>query len=460
MKFKGLSLLWGAILALFSTPLLAQDHISASMTPTSNPAEWALEINLENPDADNFTAFQLDLVLPQGFSVVENSAKASSRLPDHTVVASKHPSSVYKVVAYSLSNTMIVGNSGCVATLTVTANAEVESGAYTAELNNIYISDRKGNEGQFDDTSVSWTYERVVPTYSITYLVDGQEYATIEQTTGEAPLLPQAPEKEEHTFTGWANLPNVMPNENLTVEAQFAVNTYQVTYFLNGEEFTKQEVKFGDTFEPPTAPEKEGHKFLGWENVPESMPAGDLEIQGYYEVLTYLLTYIVDGEVFHTDSVAYGATLTPPVAPEKEGHTFEGWGEVPATMPANDLTLTAVYSVNVYTLTYILDGEVYAELSIPYGEAITPLEVELDATREFNGWSNLPTTMPSHDVTVTGSTTLTAISGINAGATLVDVYSVDGKRIAKHVTLSWAKRHLSIGVYVINGKKYFLGSLE
>ena len=68
--------------------------------------------------------------------------------------------------------------------------------------------------------------------------------------------------------------------------------------------------------------------------------------------------------------------------------------------------------------------------------------------------------MPAHDVTVTGSTTLTAISGVNAGATLVDVYSVDGKRIAKHVTLSWAKRHLSVGVYVINGKKYFLGSLE
>ncbi len=460
MKFKGLSFLWCALSALFTLPALAQDHMTASMTPTSNPAEWTLEIHMENPDEDNLTAFQLDLVLPQGFSVVENSAKASSRLPDHTVVVSKHPSSVYKVAAYSLNNTVIAGNSGSVATISITAEAAAESGTYTATLNNIYISDRKGNEGQFDNTSVSWMYEKVALAPTITYLVEGNEYATLEQTPGEAPLLPQVPEKEGHTFAGWANLPDVMPNENLTVEAVFTVNSYWVTYFLDGEEFTKQEVKFGDTLQPPTAPEKEGYEFQGWAEVPETMPANDVEIQGAYAVKSYLLTYIVDGEVFQQTSVDFGVTLTPPVAPEKEGHTFVGWGEVPLTMPAEDVTLTAVYTANVYTLTYLLDGEVYAEVSIPYGEVIVPLEVELDDTREFNGWTNLPDTMPAHDVTVTGSTTLTAISGLASEAALVNVYSVDGKLIAKQVTMSWAKRHLSVGVYIINGKTYFLSSLE
>ncbi len=339
MKFKGLSLLWCALTALFALPSLAQDHMTATVSPTSNAGEWALELNIENPEEDNLTAFQLDLVLPNGFSVVENSAQGSSRLPDHTVMVNKHPSKVYKVVAYSLNNAAILGNSGCVATLTITVDETVESGTYTAELNNIYISDRKGNEGNFEDTSVSWTYEK----------------------------------KAE-------------------------------------------------------------------------------------EVERYLLTYIVDGEVFQQDSVAYGATLTPPVAPEKEGHTFVGWGEVPPTMPAEDVTLTAQYTVNEYTLTYILDGEVYAEVKVPYGATIVPLEVELDSTREFSGWANLPDVMPANDVTVTGTTILTHISGILSEDAVVDVYSINGKAVATAVSLRWINQHLSFGLYIVNGKKIFLGS--
>ena len=458
MKFKGLSLLWCALTALFAIPSLAQDHMTATVSPTSNAGDWALELNIENPEEDNLTAFQLDLVLPNGFSVVENSAQASSRLPDHTVMVNKHPSKVYKVVVYSLNNAAILGNSGCVATLTITTDATVESGTYTAELNNIYISDRKGNEGNFEDTSVSWTYEKKAQTYTITYLVDGQEYAVLDQKVGETPLLPEAPEKEGHTFTGWANLPDVMPTENLTVEAQFTVNAYTATYYLDGEVFTEQQVDYGAELTPPTAPEREGFAFLGWADVPETMPAGNVDIHGAYEAKRYLLTYVVDGEVFQQDSVAYGATLTPPVAPEKEGHTFVGWDEVPPTMPAEDMTLTAQYAVNEYTLTYILDGEVYAEVKVPYGATIVPLEVELDSTREFSGWTNLPDVMPANDVTVTGTTILTSISGILSEDAVVDVYSINGKAVATAVSLRWINQHLPLGLYIVNGKKIFLGS--
>lgn len=458
MKFKGLSLLWCALTALFALPSLAQDHMTATVSPTSNTGEWALELNIENPEEDNLTAFQLDLVLPNGFSVVENSAQGSSRLPDHTVMVNKHPSKIYKVVAYSLNNAAILGNSGCVATLTITVDAMVESGTYTAELNNIYISDRKGNEGNFEDTSVSWTYEKKAQTYTITYLVDGQEYAVLDQTAGEAPLLPEAPEKEGHTFTGWANLPDVMPTENLTVEAQFTVNAYTATYYLDGEVFTEQQVDYGAELTPPTAPEREGYAFLGWADVPETMPAGNVDIHGAYEAKRYLLTYVVDGEVFQQDSVAYGVTLTPPTAPEKEGHTFVGWGEVPPTMPAEDVTLTAQYTVNEYTLTYILDGEVYAEVKVPYGATIIPLEVELDSTREFSGWANLPDVMPANDVTVTGTTILTSIFGALSEDAVVDVYSINGKTVATAVSLRWINQHLPLGLYIVNGKKILLGS--
>ena len=458
MKFKGLSLLWGALTALFSLPALAQNHMTATISPTANSGEWTMELNIENPEVDNLTAFQLDLELPNGFTVVKNSAQASSRLPNHTVVVSKHPSSVYKVVAYSLNNAEIVGNSGCVATLTIKADETIKSGTYTAALNNILISDRKGNEGSLDNTSVTWNYQAVAQTYTITYLVDGEEYAVVTQTAGEVPVLPEEPQKEGHTFSGWANLPEVMPSENLTVEAMFMVNVYTVTYILDGEVFAEQPVDYGAAVIPPTAPEKEGYEFAGWENVPETMPAQDLEIHGTYEVKYYTLTFIVDGEVFKTESVAFGTTITLPTAPEKEGHTFVGWGDVPETMPAKDVTLTAQFSVNEYTLTYVLDGAVYATFQVPYGTAIVPLEVELDATREFNGWTNLPEVMPAHDVTVTGTTTLTDIASVLSETAYADVYDINGKRIATQVTLQWMKQHLQSGVYVVNGKKLFLSA--
>jgi hypothetical protein len=66
--------------------------------------------------------------------------------------------------------------------------------------------------------------------------------------------------------------------------------------------------------------------------------------------------------------------------------------------------------------------------------------------------------MPANDVTVTGTTILTSISGILSEDTVVDVYSIDGKRIATAVLVRWANHHLSRGLYIVNGKKIFLGS--
>jgi hypothetical protein len=173
---------------------------------------------------------------------------------------------------------------------------------------------------------------------------------------------------------------------------------------------------------------------------------------------SYVITYLIDGEQFFVETLTRGSAITLPEVPAKEGYTFSGWGEVPETMPAKDVTLTAQFSVNEYTLTYVLDGAVYATFQVPYGTAIVPLEVELDATREFNGWTNLPEIMPAHDVTVTGTTTLTNIAGVLPETTQVDIYDIHGKRIATQVTLQWMKQHLQSGVYVVNGKKLFLSA--
>ena len=70
MKRKGISLIWCALALLFSAPVIAQDKVTATILPTEVGDEWTLELNLENPDESRYTAFQLDINLPEGFSII------------------------------------------------------------------------------------------------------------------------------------------------------------------------------------------------------------------------------------------------------------------------------------------------------------------------------------------------------------------------------------------------------
>ena len=58
----------------------------------------------------------------------------------------------------------------------------------------------------------------------------------------------------------------------------------------------------------------------------------------------YNLVYYVDGEEYKKYVVEQGTTITPETAPTKEGYTFSGWSEIPATMPAHDVTVTGTFT--------------------------------------------------------------------------------------------------------------------
>ena len=59
----------------------------------------------------------------------------------------------------------------------------------------------------------------------------------------------------------------------------------------------------------------------------------------------YTLTYIVDGEVYKTYQVAEGSSITPEPAPTKDGYDFSGWSAIPSTMPSEDVTITGTFTV-------------------------------------------------------------------------------------------------------------------
>lgn len=122
------------------------------------------------------------------------------------------------------------------------------------------------------------------------------------------------------------------------------------------------------------------------------------------------LIYIVDGEEYKIYEIETGVAITPEPAPVKEGHTFSGWSDIPATMPAHDVTVTGSFTVNKYKLTYKVDGEIYKTYDIEYGATITPEPAPTKEGYTFSGWSEIPETMPAHDVTVTSTFTASVVS--------------------------------------------------
>ena len=118
---------------------------------------------------------------------------------------------------------------------------------------------------------------------------------------------------------------------------------------------------------------------------------------------TFTITYIVDEVFYKSFEIKAGEAITPEPAPTKEGYTFSGWSEIPETMPAHDVTVTGTFSINKYKLIYTVDGTEYKTYGVEYGATITPEAVPTKEGHTFSGWGEIPSTMPPYDVTVTGS---------------------------------------------------------
>ena len=239
--------------------------------------------------------------------------------------------------------------------------------------------------------------------YKLTYMVDDEVYKTLDVEYGATITSETEPTKEGYTFSGWSTIPETMPAHDVTVTGAFTINKYKLTYQVDDEDYKTYDVEFGATITPEVDPAKEGYTFSGWSDIPETMPAHDVTIIGTFSINSYKLTYMVDGEAYKSYDVGFGTTITPEADPAKEGYTFSGWNEIPETMPAHDVTIIGTFSINSYKLTYMVDGEVYRTYDVEFGATITP---ETEPTKEgytFSGWSTIPETMPAHDVTVIGS---------------------------------------------------------
>ena len=120
---------------------------------------------------------------------------------------------------------------------------------------------------------------------------------------------------------------------------------YTIKWIVDGV-VTEQTVTEESAITKPANPEKEGYTFVGWTpEIPDMMPAENLEFSAVWQVNKYTVTFdAAGGTTIAPITLEYGAAIIPPTTPEKDGYTFIGWApELPETMPANDLTVVAVY---------------------------------------------------------------------------------------------------------------------
>ena len=275
-------------------------------------------------------------------------------------------------------------------------------------------------DGVLPAANITVTAVWSVNTYTITYTVNGKGYSVQTYEYGAAVSAPEYTVPEGHTFSGW-DIPETMPAENLVLDAALTVNEYTVTYNINGEIYAIQVYAYGEEVFAPAYDVPDHFTFSGWDT-PATMPAENIVLDAtLVEDGKYTVSFMVDGETYFTFTGYEGDVITVPENPEKLGYTFDAWDGMPedGVLPAANITVTAVWSVNTYTITYKVNGEEYSIQTYEYGAAIITPAYDVPEGYTFSGW-DVPETMPAEDLVVDAACTINVYE-----VTLIDGWNGD-----------------------------------
>lgn len=187
----------------------------------------------------------------------------------------------------------------------------------------------------------------------------------------------------------------VSAEEELVLRLYYDRKSYQVIYQQpDGQRIAEPDTYlFGEqTGELKEAPEKTGYSFGGWniDALPETMPAADIVVEGSYDINSYSVTYMVDGEIYGMPVMhEYSSTVTPDPEPVKRGFRFSGWNHPYSfDMPAENIVIEGTFEVNSYDYTVqyyygdVLDESRSMSAQAEYG---TTVAAQAPETAEYDG---------------------------------------------------------------------------
>ena len=236
----------------------------------------------------------------------------------------------------------------------VRTECHVSGGTFYDELTrekNAKLSGKPVNTGTVinDKTNIPNPDGKPV-TVTYAYGALGGTYATQIVQTGEKAIEPDVPSRQGYQFTDWYldNTKydfNTAVTKGMTLTAKWTANSYTITFDTDGGSAIDPITQgYGTTINAPTAPTKTGYTFMGWNPaLPATMPAENMTITAQWRINRYTITFDTDGgSTVAPITQDYGTPITAPADPTREGYTFIGWDtEIPATMPAENITLKA-----------------------------------------------------------------------------------------------------------------------
>ena len=206
------------------------------------------------------------------------------------------------------------------------------------------------------------------------------------------------PRKEGYTFKGWELNGSIVENiplgstGNIILVAKWKINKYTITFDTDGgSDVPSINQDYNTKITEPKEPTKDGFIFVGWDKeLPTTMPAENITLKALWVVGEYAIRFDTNGGTKINPIVQdYNTKIIKPVNPTKEGYTFIGWDqEIPETMPSNNLVIKAIWQINTYTITFDLDG---GSTNNPTTYTVEDKVILINPTKEgytFVGWTS------------------------------------------------------------------------
>lgn len=134
------------------------------------------------------------------------------------------------------------------------------------------------------------------------------------------------------------------------------IGAYTVTFQSEGGSEVASQIRANAPAARPADPTKEGYTFIGWYKgesewdfeTPVTPVTPDLTLTAKWQLNQYTITFdTAGGSEVPSITQDYGTAITAPANPTKTGYTFAGWDKtIPSTMPAGDMTITARWTEN------------------------------------------------------------------------------------------------------------------
>ena len=272
------------------------------------------------------------------------------------------------------------------------------------------------------DITVNSVY--YIKTYTVTFTADADESYTktvaADHGTLLEDILPDVPEKTGYTgvwkIGGTVNISGgITVTSDLSIKAVYTINTYTVTFTAEGSEDITRTVDYGKTVSDiPEVPEKTGYTGKWTYNDSEFTSAvvitSDITVEAVYNINSYTVTFKAEGSTDITRTAEYGKAVSNfPAVPEKTGYNGKwiyGGEEFTSETPVtSDITVTAVYTIKTYTVTFTAEGSSDITRTVEHGKTVSdipsvPSKTGYTGKWMYDGSAFTSSTVVTSDITV------------------------------------------------------------